>query len=281
MIARTLAITSLDLPELEPYRTLKRPIEHKRQGIFVAEGEKVVRRLLESPLIPLSILLTPQWLEVQRDVLVSRPEQIDVFTGEKQLLETIVGHNLHLGIMAVAKIPPPSTLDSVLSASAKPWFFAAVDGVTNAENLGVMVRNCVAAGVQALFVGETCADPYLRRAVRNSMGTIFKLPIVYSEDLAGTLQALAALHRVSIAAAHCDSAQTPIDHVDFRRDCCVVFGSEGEGISDRVAAACTSFFTIPMRDGVDSFNVASATGIVVYEVMRQRRKETELQQRET
>ena len=273
MIDHLKAVTSLDLPELQPYRTLRRPIEHQRQGIFIAEGEKVVRRLLESPLTPLSILLTPEWLDVYRDALTSRPEQIDVFTGEKHLLETIVGHRLHLGIMAVAKIPPPSTLDSVLSTSVKPWFFAAVDGVTSAENLGVMVRNCAAAGVQALFVGETCADPYLRRAVRNSMGTIFTLPIVYCEDLAGKLRTLATSHQVSVAAAHCDSAQTPIDKVDFCKDCCVVFGSEGEGISDRVAAACTSFFTIPMRDGVDSFNVASATGIVVYEVMRQRRAE--------
>ena len=218
MIDHLKAVTSLDLPELQPYCTLRRPIEHQRQGIFVAEGEKVVRRLLESPLTPLSILLTPEWLDVYRDALISRPEPIDVFTGEKHLLETIVGHNLHLGIMAVAKISPPSTLDFVLANSIAPWFFAAVDGITNAENLGVMVRNCVAAGDQALFVGETSADPYLRRAVRNSMGTVFRLPIIYCKDLADTMQVLSTMHHVSVAAAHCGSAQTPIDTVDFRRD---------------------------------------------------------------
>lgn len=270
MIDHLIAVDSLDLTELQVYRTLKRPLEHQRQGIFVAEGEKVVRRLLESPLTPLSILLTPEWFQIYRNLLESRQEPIDIFLGEKQLLETIVGHNLHLGIMAVARIPAAATLEAVLCESARPWFFAAVDGITNAENLGVMVRNSVAAGVQALFVGETTADPYLRRAVRNSMGTVFKLPVVYCTDLSGTLRELAAAG-VCVAAAHCDSDNPAIDQINFCQDCCVVFGSEGNGISANVASACTSFFTIPMRAGVDSYNVASATAIVVYEAMRQRR----------
>ena len=82
------------------------------------------------------------------------------------------------GVLAVGKIPPPASLDDILSKSPKPRLLVAVDALTSAENLGALVRNCVAFGVQALIVGETSSSPFLRRAVRNSMGTIFQLPVI-------------------------------------------------------------------------------------------------------
>src|SRR5260221_12837990 len=101
-------VTSLSLPELEPYRTLRRPLDHIRRGIFVAEGEKVVRRLLASDLSVVSILLTPKWYEqvfpnddAGGTLLYMRVENVPVFVAEKKLLESIVGFNLHQGIMAV------------------------------------------------------------------------------------------------------------------------------------------------------------------------------------
>jgi tRNA G18 (ribose-2'-O)-methylase SpoU len=156
-------VTSLERPELEPYRTLRRPLDHQRQGIFVAEGEKVVARLLESNLRVLSVLLTPTWFDVYTKLLEERGEQIDVFVADKKLLEGIVGFSLHQGIMAVANIPPQTSLEAVLASHRRPYFLAAVDGLTNAENLGVLVRNCVGFGVHALLVGETSSSPYLRR----------------------------------------------------------------------------------------------------------------------
>jgi tRNA G18 (ribose-2'-O)-methylase SpoU len=100
-------ISSLDLPELAPYRTLRQPVEHFRDGIFVAEGEKVVRRLLESDWNVLSVLITPEWMEQYQNMIAARQEPIHVFVGQKDLLETIVGFNLHQGIMALGRIPAP------------------------------------------------------------------------------------------------------------------------------------------------------------------------------
>ena len=192
----THTITSLDKPELQPYRTLRRPLEHQRQGIFVAEGEKVARRLLESDLQVLSILLTPEWLTIFQPLLEAKHEKIETFVAEKTLVEQIVGYNLLQGIMAVGKIPQSVTLDNVLARAARPYFLAAVDGLTNSENLGVLVRNCAGFGVQALLVGETSSSPYLRRAVRNSMGTVFKLPVVHVTSLVETLNALRTRHNI-------------------------------------------------------------------------------------
>ena len=176
-------IQSLDVRGLEPYRTLRRPLEHIQKGIFVAEGEKVVRRLLDSPLKVVSLLLTPEWLD-RYETSGKLSGTHDIFIAPKELLETIVGYNLHQGIMAVGKVPPDPTLERVIASHDGRKLFAAIDGLVNAENVGVVVRNCAAFGVDAVIAGETSSSPYLRRAVRNSMGTVFTLPILHVGNLA-------------------------------------------------------------------------------------------------
>lgn len=267
---QTVEIDNLNLPGLQPYKTLRRPADHHRVGIFVAEGEKVVRRLLESRMEIVSILLTPEWLEKlqERPELSSR--ETLVYVAPKHIMETIVGFHLHQGIMAVGRIPPPVGLFDLLPGLAKPYLLVAVDGLTNAENLGVFVRNSVAFGVQVLIVGETSSSPYLRRAVRNSMGAIFTLPVASVENLSQTLRDLHGSYAIETIAAHPHSKQAILSDVDFRHSCCIVFGSEGEGISQQVLEACTKRASIPMRNGVDSLNVAVANAVVLYEVARQR-----------
>jgi tRNA G18 (ribose-2'-O)-methylase SpoU len=100
-------ITTLDLPELRPYRTLRRPSEHFQAGIFVAEGEKVVRRLLDSDLAIVSVLATHEWLEeLAQERSMQKERTITFFVGDKQLLQQIVGFNVHQGIMAIGRLPP-------------------------------------------------------------------------------------------------------------------------------------------------------------------------------
>ena len=263
-------IDSLDRPELEPYRTLRRPADHEKEGIFVAEGTKVVLRLLETQLEILTLLLTPEWLRQTQPTLLQRPEPLTVFVAPKSVLDTIVGFNLHQGIMAVARIPSPSTLEEVLSRSPAPYLFAAVDGLTNAENLGALVRNCSAFGVQAILVGETSSSPYLRRAVRNSMGSVFSLPVVHLENLAGTIRFMREHHGIRAIAAH-PRAATGLADVNLTGSCCLVFGNEGEGVSEEVVDAADEAVEIPMANGVDSINVASASAVFLFEAVRQRK----------
>src|SRR5262249_44292154 len=105
-------------------------------------------------------------------------EDVPVFFAEKKLLESLTGFTMFQGVLAVGKIPEPVSLEKVLAENKHPQLFVAVDALTNAENLGALVRNCVAFGVQALIVAETSSSPFLRRAVRNSMGTILQLPVI-------------------------------------------------------------------------------------------------------
>jgi tRNA G18 (ribose-2'-O)-methylase SpoU len=281
-------ISSLDLPELQPYATMRRPLEHEGQGIFVAEGTKVVRRLLESLFAVVSVVLPEKWLEDFRPLLEARPETVTVYLAEKKLLETLVGFSMFQGVLAVGKIPAPVSLDEIVRTNSKPQLFVAVDALTNAENLGALVRNCVAFGVQALIAGETSSSPYLRRAVRNSMGTIFQLPVIELAKLGQRHQFTTKPHTTKLTlaeclrelrqrgirciAAHPHTDKKFLSQTDFSGDCCLVFGSEGDGISPAVLAACDEAVAIPMPPEVDSLNVGAAAAVFLYEAARQRRK---------
>jgi tRNA G18 (ribose-2'-O)-methylase SpoU len=269
MPIRVQRLAAFDLPELEPYRTLRRRKDLERRRLFVVEGDKVVLRLLESPFPLVSLLLTEEWLQRVESRLQQRPESIDVFVATKPEIERITGFSSYQGIKAVARIAEPATLEGVLQASARPRLFVALDGLSNAENLGVVVRNSAALGVQALIVGETSGSPFLTRAIRTSMGTLFRLPAVEVTSLVAALATLRA-DGVRCFAAHPRPDGRSIAQADFTGDCCVVFGSEGEGIADEVLAACDDAVAIPMASGVDSLNVGSAAAVFLYEVQRQR-----------
>jgi len=268
---KVIDILSLDFDDIQVYKSLRQPVEHFRKGIFIAEGEKVVMRLLESPLQVISLLLTPDWFDKIYFSLEKRSEEILVYRANKKLLEEIVGFHLHQGIMALGKIPELKTLDSVIAHLSPPFFFAALDGLTNSENIGVIVRNCAAFGVQALIVGETSSSPFLRRAVRNSMGAVFNLPIIHCSNLKATLLQIHNRHQFYIIGAH-PHGETDIFPKNLSSEsCCIVFGSEGEGISSEVLKICNARVRIPMANGIDSLNVSSACAVFLYEIQRQRK----------
>jgi tRNA G18 (ribose-2'-O)-methylase SpoU len=267
---RVQPLHTLDLPELAPYRTMRRQMEHRQQGLFVAEGEKVVRRLLESQFTVLSVLLPEKWLHDLEPLLKARPEEVHVFVAEKKLLETLTGFSMYQGLLALGKVPPPLSLEEVLARSPKPHLLVAAEGLSSAENLGAIVRNCAAFSAQALLVSETCTSPFLRRAVRSSMGAIFQLPIIESKCLAEDLRQMRA-RGISCVAAHPHENRI-LSQASLAGDCCLVFGSEGYGITPTILGLCDQAAAIPMPSTVDSLNVVNAAAAFLYETNRQRGK---------
>lgn len=268
-MVRVQKIDSLDLPELQPYRTMRRQMEHRQQGIFVAEGEKVVRRLLQSRLTVVSVLLPEKWLHELEPILAARPESPSVYVAEKPLLETLTGFSMYQGLLAIGKVPEQRSLEEIVTTSARPHLLVAVDGLASAQNLGAVVRNCAAFGVQAIITGETSTSPFVRRAVRASMGTIFDLPVVESEKLVATLGYLRS-RQIRCIAAHPRADGHNLQQANLRADCCLVFGSEGYGLAEATLTACDEAAAIPMARAVDSLNVGSAAAVFLYEASRQR-----------
>ncbi|XOV71145.1 MAG: TrmH family RNA methyltransferase [Verrucomicrobiota bacterium] len=256
-------------PELAPYRSMRKMTDQQGQGIFVAEGQKVVTRLLETDFRIHSVLLTEEWLERLGPSLDRRPENIPAFITDKEGISALTGYGCFQAIKAVVSIPDPLELDAWVSQAVSPRFFVAMDGLSSSENVGALVRNAAGFGAQGLVVGPTSCSPYIRRAVHSSMGTIFKLPVHHSGDLAQTLAKLRK-QGIQTVAAHPHTNQRTLDQVDFTRDTCVVLGSEGEGLSPEVLDQCEHQVLIPMAHGTDSLNVASAAAVFFYEVFRQR-----------
>jgi len=269
-------LSSLDHDGLRPYRTLRRQQEHLRQGIFVAEGEKVVRRLVTSGLAIRSMLLTPEWFST---LFPDGPSAggtsffgggATIFIADKIFLESIVGFSLHQGIMAVGMTPPEGSPAGYLTAGAgQPAICVALDDLVNAENVGLAVRNCAAFGVDLIIAGETSGSPYLRRAVRSSMGTVFGANIVHARNLEETLRSLRGDYGVRIIAA--DPAGTEnLYSVTLTGPICVVLGHEGTGIRRQIMDVCDTRVAIPMWNATDSLNVSSACAVLLSEVRRQR-----------
>lgn len=262
-------IESLDDPRLQPFRNMRAQVDRVGDGLFIAEGEKIVRRLLESPHGVVSVLLPPKWQAEYEPLLAARPEEIDLFVAPKDVLSTLTGFKLFQGVLAVGRVPRPATLPELLALPG-PRLFAAVDAVTNSVNTGLILRNAVAMGVQAFIVGETSAHPYLRRSVRSCMGALLKIPYLLSPSLTVTLRQLRE-NGIRCLAAHPHTDQCLLPDAPLHEDACVVLGSEGEGIRPEVREACDLQVVVPMQAGVDSLNVGNASAVFFYEAWRQRR----------
>jgi len=266
---RSKVIDDLNAPELAPYRTLRQMEEHRAKGIFVAQGEKVVQTLLKSEFKVISMITSEEWLDRVRPLLEARGEIVDAFIGSKKVLMELTGHSIYQPILAIGRIPRQPTIESMLMSLPRPYLLAALDGLSNAENIGATVRNAAAMGIQGLIIGETSCSPWLRRAVRTSMGGILSLPCVHVEDLSLTLRNLRE-QGIETVACHPRPDGVQLDDVDFSKDSCIVLGSEGLGISEKVLESCSVFSAIPIRRQIDSLNVANAAAIYFYEAQRQR-----------
>lgn len=248
------------------FADLKLPRE---EGIFIAEGEKIVGRLLQSKQEIISLYMTAEHFQEKRDLIEAHRQDrpVPIFIASKKAMEKIVGFTLHQGILAAGKTPLEPALKHVVD-STKRQLFVILDSIADAENIGTVYRTSLAMGATAVIINDRCISPWIRRAVRVSMGAVFNVPTV-TTDLTDAIQLLQASGVQVYAATISDSAHS-LPETDLRKSVAIVFGSEGHGISDAVLEICQQQMMIPMKDGISSLNVAIAQGIVLYEVMRQR-----------
>lgn len=263
-------VDTLELPELEPYRTLRGRTRHWKDGYIVAEGVKTVQALLASDLTVHSVLMNETWLRTLRDTLtVSRFADTVAYVASDALLERIVGFPLHQKLLALAAVPVNPRLEELRAHGDAPGLHVALEGLADAENMGMVLRNCAAFGVDSVLVGPDSTSPYLRRSVRVSLGNVFSLRVHRAENLRTALTECRDRFGWYIVGTKPRGGSTELSEArQTGRDICLLFGSEGEGLSEGALALCHDSFSIPMRRGVDSINIANAVAVSLYEATR-------------
>ncbi|MCZ7557413.1 MAG: RNA methyltransferase [Bacteroidia bacterium] len=263
-------IVDIDIAELEPYRTLRERTWHWGSGHFVAESAKVVRAVLDSSVTIRSMLITEQWLSENTSILdTARIGDAPVFVAPEEVLQRIVGYALHHGVMAVGTIPENPSIEVLRGAKEKASLLVALEGIADAENMGMILRNCAAFGVDGVLVGRDSCSPWLRRSVRVSVGHMFRLHIRICDDILGDIRLLRGSGKVRLVGAVPRGGSSQVfQHIQTcdagDASLCLLFGSEAYGLTSEATALCDVLFTIPMRQGVDSINVANAVAVALY-----------------
>ena len=264
----TFAVDTLDDPRVAPYRNLKDRDLARSGDRFIAEGEQVVRRLLASDYPTESLLLARKRAD---DVAPLAPPDVPVYVVPDPLVHQIVGFKFHSGVMAVGRRKPAATIDDVMTAASarRRTTLVVLPEIANTENMGSLIRISAAFGADAVVLGEHSCDPFWRQAVRVSMGTIFSIPLVRSDDLLRDLRRLADHWGVELAAAVAGGDAEPLQAAGRGERLGLLFGNEAQGLAPDHVAACGRRVTIPMHLGTDSLNVAVAAAVFLYHFTRE------------
>ena len=209
-------------------------------------------------------------LRLQRVVEESRRNGIAVRFVPRNELDRMAGNNAHQGVVAVTSAKQYSDLDDVVAAKRGQYSLVVVlDGVEDPHNLGAILRTADAAGADGVVVPERRAVGVTGTVAKVSAGASEHLPIAKVTNIARTLEDLKTKNLWIVGLD--ERGMQTYDSVDYKMDCAIALGAEGKGLHDLVRKRCDFIVSIPMLGKVPSLNVSVAAGIVLYEVVRQRK----------
>ncbi|WP_164101500.1 TrmH family RNA methyltransferase [Candidatus Laterigemmans baculatus] len=267
-----IVIDSLEDPRLQPYRALNHRSSTARGSRFIAEGRLVVERLLASRYECASVLVEQgrhqAWVEsLEQSLENSRKPSLEVLEIRSADLRQLTGFDFHRGVLACGIRPPMPTIDQLPpAADAGPLVVAC--GVTDAENLGSTIRSAAAFGVHSLVITPDAADPLSRRVLRVSMAAALRMTVYTADAPESDFRRLAAERGYRLVATTLAPGAKPLAefHHD-QRPLAILLGDEAQGLPPAILATATDQLTIPMRQGIDSLNVAVAAGITFYALL--------------
>lgn len=228
---------------------------------MLAEGTVVVRRLIGSAYPVRAVLGVRHKL----DELLPELSTVDApaYVVSADLMARVVGFHLNRGVLASADRVPPSPVASLLNAAR---MVAVLEGINDHENLGSLFRNAAALGVDAVLLGARCADPLYRRSVRVSMGYVLRVPFGVLPSWPQDLNLLRdrGFRLVALTPGAIGAVPLPAAGLGAAGRVAFLLGAEGPGLSESALVAADQLVAIPMADGVDSLNVATAAAIAFF-----------------
>lgn len=258
-------VTDLNFPGAEVYSSLTEAQLRNRldpgRGIFIVESPKVIRVALDAGYEPLSLLCEKRHIAGDAADIIEKCGDIPVYTGRRELLASLTGYVLTRGVLCAMRRPSLPSVEEVCGDADR---IAVIDGVVDTTNIGAIFRSAAALGIDGVLLTRTSCDPFNRRAVRVSMGSVFLVPWTW---LDAPLQLLNELGFKTVAMALTDDSVS-IDDPKLMAEprLAVVLGTEGDGLSSSVIAQADYVARIPMAHGVDSLNVAAASAVAFWQL---------------
>jgi tRNA G18 (ribose-2'-O)-methylase SpoU len=244
-----------------------------RHGLFVAEGEKVIRRAIAAGYPVRSLLVTQDKLAGLQDLAESCPGPVYLVSPE--VAQQVTGYRVHRGALASMQRRPLPPVGDVVAGARR---VVVLEDIVDHTNVGAIFRCVAALDFDAVVLAPRCADPLYRRSVRVSMGAVFAVPYARMDDWRDGLGGLRSAGFRLLALTPAPDA-LPIAEVLTGAGAqpgvvppgtrlALLLGSEGDGLSSRWRDQADLSVRIPMSRGVDSLNVASAAAIACYALAR-------------
>lgn len=263
-MANIVRIESIGHPGLEPYfRLTDRQLRNElnpQYGMIIVESPKVIRVAIVRGYEPVSLLCEEKHITGDAADIIEKLE-CPVFTGSRGILEHITGYTLTRGVLCAMRRP---TLPAAAELCRNAKRVAVIDGVTDTTNIGAIFRSAAALGIDAVLLTPTSCDPFNRRSIRVSMGSVFLVPWAWLDT---PIKKLSDSGFTTVALALKDDSYSLDDpRLSELERIAFVLGTEGDGLSEEVIGQTDLTVKIPMAHGVDSLNVAAAAAVAFWQL---------------
>lgn len=266
-------ITDADDPRIEAYRDIRERDLVGREGLFVAEGQVVVEKLIGSSGSQLlSLLVASKRVTALEPLLARLPDEVPIFAAAQPVIDAVAGFSMHRGLLGIGRRVEQPTADALLRRTVGDGDLLFLAGIANHDNMGGIFRNAAAFGAKAVLLDPDCCDPLYRKAIRVSVGATLLVPYARLEREEDAL-ALLEDHGFSSVALSPTGDTLLRDWSPGRRNA-VLLGAEGRGLPAELILRARSV-RIAMSAGFDSLNVATTSGIVLHHLSDHRRGDSD------
>lgn len=253
-------------PRIDAYRNVKERDLTGRLGRFVAEGRVVLNVLVEhAPLTIESLLVLENRMQGIGGLLEKLPAAVPVYVAAQPVMDAIAGFHLHRGVLAIARQPTPPDFVSFAASMGDDALALVLAGISNHDNMGAIFRNAAVFDADAVFLDQTCCDPFYRKAIRVSVGAVLKVPHIRAGPIDEILDSMTAAGFSLFAMS--PRGSMPVGALPKTGKRALVLGTEGEGLPESILARLQTC-KIPMSAGFDSLNAATASGLALFHASR-------------
>ena len=264
-------IDDFNAPELDIYARLSE-VQLLRYyepdaGIFIAESPKVIERALNAGYKPISFLMEEKHIDTEGKDILARCENVPVYTSSFEMLTRLTGFQLTRGMLCAMRRKP---LPSIKKLCENVHRIAILDNINNPTNVGAIFRSAAAMNIDAVLLTPNCSDPLYRRSARVSMGCVFQIPWTFMTTSTFGNNYVSHLQRLGFktAALALTDNSVSINNPSLMSEekLAIILGNEGNGLSSDTINHCDYTVKIPMKDGVDSLNVAAASAVAFWQL---------------